>query len=175
MCYRGLMLRSLLVASSLGLLVAACWSLDTSSVTELASACQAGETKCGDTCVDVTTSSIHCGDCNLKCASGASCTDGRCSAYEAQACNAVTKRPGMQLCDAKCVDTEFSDTDCGACGKACPDGTSCSFGTCKEQCPAPLKFCGAGCVTPSSDKDNCGRCGNACANDERCNFGVCEK
>lgn len=167
-------LRAIAVLAALFVVLAACSPIGTDDIKEIQATCGIHETKCGESCVDTQTSSLHCGQCNVPCASGSSCTDGRCEEYDAQACNAATKRPGMEMCGDICADTDFSNIDCGACGHACPDGTKCNFGECTEQCSSPLKYCGQGCINPNTDKDNCGRCGNQCADDQRCEFGVCE-
>lgn len=152
-----------------------CMPFDPKDISELSSQCLGGQVKCGDTCVDPNTSSLHCGGCGLACANGSSCNQGRCETLEAQACNAKTKKPGMQMCGAYCADIQFSNSNCGSCSNACAEGSFCNFGRCVEQCGSPLKYCGVGCVNPSMDKDNCGSCGVKCAANERCKFGVCEK
>src|SRR5208337_3872196 len=42
--------------------------------------CQAGQAMCNGTCVDLQTSSHHCGTCGNVCGSGTSCTNGMCTA-----------------------------------------------------------------------------------------------
>ena len=38
--------------------------------------CPVGQQRCGDVCVDVTSSSSNCGQCGVSCPSGQSCVDG---------------------------------------------------------------------------------------------------
>ena len=42
--------------------------------------CPAGQVKCGNQCIDVTSDPSHCGNCNDRCASGQSCVSGVCQA-----------------------------------------------------------------------------------------------
>jgi hypothetical protein len=41
-----------------------------------------------------------------------------------------TCAPGETLCGAVCVDTGFDESNCGACGVACPAGQTCELGVC---------------------------------------------
>ncbi|CAN5565545.1 hypothetical protein BH09CHL1_BH09CHL1_34770 [soil metagenome] len=78
---------------------------------------------------------------------------------------------------ADCVNLDFDDDNCGACGSACDFGLSCSFGSCQctlvgaTSCPGT--FGGVTCINPDFDDDNCGACGNACDFGLSCSFGSC--
>ena len=106
-----------------------------------------------------------------------------------QQCNPVTRRcqcvgecaegdggmmmcpPGRMACGGGCVDLNFDNANCGACGMICPPGTVCDGGSCR--CPAPLSFCDSRCVNLSNDNDHCGACGNRCAPRTNCEGGMC--
>ncbi len=125
-----------------------------------AAQCAAPLRDCSGACVDVMTSTEHCGVCGESCASGATCTLGQCS------CPA-----GLQACDAACVDPMTSSEHCGSCGNACSDGEVCTGGTCA--CAEGFESCADGCVDTQSSDDNCGACGSACGLGEVCVAGEC--
>ncbi|HEY6724232.1 MAG TPA: hypothetical protein VI197_09365, partial [Polyangiaceae bacterium] len=76
-------------------------------------------TACGNECVDLDSSTKHCGTCDMACQGGFPCTDGECRCPD-----------GETLCDGVCVNTESEPAHCGACGSACPEGESCIIGQC---------------------------------------------
>ena len=51
-------------------------------------------------------------------------------------------------CNHVCLDTTVDNKNCGACGKACANGTVC---------------CNGACVNTATDAANCGACGRSCA------------
>src|SRR5690606_23311965 len=51
---------------------------------------------------------------------------------------------GQTSCGGVCVDTMTNAMNCGACGTACPTGSSCTAGACA--CPEGQEPCGAACV-----------------------------
>jgi hypothetical protein len=73
-------------------------------------------TVCGADCVDLTTSSAHCGKCETACGNGQTCQASACACPSGQA-----------FCDSKCVMADR--LHCGASCTACLDdeicGTSC--------------------------------------------------
>jgi hypothetical protein len=81
--------------------------------------CRAGETECGETCVDAKSDPAHCGGCDHACSQV--CAQGEC----ASTCEAPTTN-----CNSACVDTTSSNFHCGACGNACPIGKSCIGSQC---------------------------------------------
>ena len=70
---------------------------------------------------------------------------------------------GTSECADECVNLDFDNQNCGACGVECAPDELCAFGTCEGTCDAPLVECDGVCVDPSSDPFNCGACGNVCA------------
>ena len=75
--------------------------------------------QCGDDCVDLTSSPVHCGECNQACDAPRSCQDGQCIC------------PGSDdYCGGDCIDTSTDDNHCGSCGNTCPGGELCVEGDC---------------------------------------------
>jgi hypothetical protein len=64
------------------------------------------------------------------------------------------------------VDLAQDQNNCGVCGKAVPNGASCSSGTpaCYEQAQV---ICGDSCVSLDTSA-NCGACGHACSEAAMC-------
>jgi len=79
------------------------------------------ETCGGIQCVDLETSTEHCGACNQPCEEGALCGQGTC----VEACES-----GTELCDSACVDVRTDEQHCGTCGKRCGLGSTCQAGAC---------------------------------------------
>ncbi len=123
-------------------------------------------------CVDVKTDPLNCGDCGKVCQPVVNAT---------QVCvsgNCVTQCSGtFRDCDAKpdngCeTDVAMSQTDCGACGVACPETADhaapvCMGGTCTANCESGYADCdhdlANGCeVNLLGDDKNCGTCGKTC-------------
>lgn len=131
--------------------------------------CAAGEERCGETCVDVSTHPEHCGGCGQACDAGQRCEEGICGGGD------ETCPEGRQACGGACVDVETDDAHCGGCHVACDEGEQCVGGDCVDLCPAGESFCGElGCVDVFGDDPNhCGACGRTCAEGQRCEEGVC--
>ncbi|MDP3275375.1 MAG: hypothetical protein Q8Q09_09290 [Deltaproteobacteria bacterium] len=132
--------------------------------------CPAGQTQCGDDCVDTLREVSHCGACDEGCAApdgqhqSPLCIEGRC----ATACE-----PPYFDCDGLasngCERRLDTVTDCGRCGEQCAGAipmcnTNAMTGvsTCAP-CPSGTSACGTQCVNTSNDPRNCGGCGSTCA------------
>lgn len=71
-----------------------------------------------------------------------------------------------------CIDILENDTDCGACGNACPSESECNGGEC--QCFIATETpCPDGCADLQEDESNCGGCGLTCTSSESCLAGEC--
>lgn len=80
--------------------------------------------------------------------------------------------PGtLTSCDGDCVDTRSSLNHCGACGRACVEGTFCLEGTCADSCP--LTICGSECADTTSSPVHCGECDMACGDTGFCRDSTC--
>ena len=120
----------------------------------------AGETQCGDQCVDVLTDPANCGSCGIPCSAGQSCQNGICQCQS-----------GM-LCNGACVSSDA--THCGSCTTTCSTNQVCSNGTCTSSCSSGQTLCGSACVvTNGSDALNCGACGQTCGSTQSCESGAC--
>jgi hypothetical protein len=109
-----------------------------------------GATGCGNT----QTNPQNCGQCGKVCATGATCTAGKCD------CGT-----GKTECNGACIDTQTDAKNCGSCGQACSGGSStwsCVAGTCTVGCSGTQTACNNVCVDTQTDNQNCGQCGNAC-------------
>jgi hypothetical protein len=122
--------------------------------------CAAGQTLCGDHCVDLSADSSNCGSCGQVCPTGTSCNSGVCS------CAA-----GLLQCSSVCVDQTQDPRNCGNCGTSCQTGQLCQLGQC--QCQMGLTPCNGACVDTQSSGDNCGACGNVCPAGLMCSSGTC--
>src|SRR5687768_10381288 len=55
-----------------------------------------------------------------------------------------------------CADVGTDEANCGRCGHACPEGSTCAEGVC---CPRGTTNCRGICVDLKTDERHCGRCG----------------
>ncbi len=113
--------------------------------------------------VDLLRDPSNCGSCGHDCGGGLewSCVGGKCTFGCAL--------PGTGDCDDDpsngCeTDFNFDSTNCGDCGKKCPDGFVCNGGTCIDPCKASNlpDTCNGACTNLTRDDSNCGACGNRC-------------
>lgn len=117
---------------------------------------------CGeDTCVELQTSTAHCGACDNPCPQGVACVEGVC------ACPQETV-----LCDGSCVDVASDPAHCGGCGDACDERLFCADGSCVDDCGA-LTECSGACVDLTDNALHCGGCDVTCADGEVCVSGQC--
>ncbi|TNE48752.1 MAG: hypothetical protein EP343_15190 [Deltaproteobacteria bacterium] len=126
------------------------------------SCCLVGQTCCEGQCVDLPSSTEHCGQCGDACKAGEKCCKGRCRDVLSNldhcgacgqvcptqsCCNGVCCAPGQTCCEGQCLDVRYDAKNCGACGVSCKAGEICCKGL---------------CVDPNSD-EHCGACGNRCS------------
>ena len=135
--------------------------------TDPAPLCPEGQSRCGDTCVDLSSSSAQCGACGQACAGTEACVAGTCQC-----------RPGATRCGEACVVTASDPDHCGGCagegGEACAAQAVCEAGECKTACTrAGATVCGRACVDLQTDAFHCGACGGGCADARGCHAGAC--
>lgn len=119
------------------------------------------ETCGGDACVDLATSTQHCGECGNACPDGIPCNGGECTC------------PGtQQLCDGVCVDLQTDLQHCGDCSTGCDSGQVCAAGECADGC-GDLTDCSGACVDLQSNTEHCGECDNPCGPGILCDAGGC--
>ena len=131
--------------------------------------CTAGQTACGNACVDLQTDRLHCGACNISCVVGAPCTDGRCECLA-----------GQTKCGNACVDLSTNAANCGTCGHTCGLGT-CQGASCAcNPTPTTVTVCPPGafttgtCIDTATNGANCGGCFDACVPAEVCSASSCQ-
>jgi hypothetical protein len=130
-------------------------------------------------------------DCRTGCGTGANCqvtvqnADG--VACNQGACDYSSCVQNWDSCDGSrtngCERNINTDTNCGACGRACQTNTGTSSNTCSNQvcqpnCVLHWASCDGdpvdGCeVNTWTDRQNCGSCGHVCGAGEMCVSGEC--
>ena len=129
--------------------------------------CVEGQSRCGDVCVDLSSTASHCGACGVACSSTEACVEGACQC-----------RPGATLCDGRCIVTASDPAHCGGCagagGTACAPDQVCEQGQCKATCTlASSERCERSCVDLDTDAFHCGTCGTVCTDARSCRGGTC--
>jgi hypothetical protein len=153
-------------------------------------ACDADQTCCNGTCVNVDSDNTNCGACGNACSAPQVCSAGTCHCSGGPGCMAgETCCPGIG-----CVDLATDRNHCGACNKTCNPGEDCAANACNcaggaacgvgglcctsagkcstdgvscqcgaSACSAPSLCCpGDACLNVTSDVNNCGDCGHMC-------------
>ncbi|KAK4163216.1 hypothetical protein QBC43DRAFT_213408, partial [Cladorrhinum sp. PSN259] len=92
-----------------------------------------------------------------------SANEARCECY----CNGSSD---LHLCNKQCVNVRSNPSNCGGCGRTCPEGTQCSG----LGCVCSKNTCGNLCLDFKTHPRNCGRCGNVCSTGY-CYQGVCSE
>lgn len=159
-----------------------------------ASGCEAGETACGDSCVDVSSDVRNCGGCGTvfvcpdPMRASPTCVEGACGF----SCDA-----GFDDCDGDAsngCETPLTTTDdCGSCDSACDPATDATIGCVMSSatrscaitaCSGTKRDCDGvyanGCEADiTASTDHCGGCGVVCTPGPRvatvtCDGGRCE-
>jgi len=130
---------------------------------------------CDGTCVR-SVSEEHCGACNVRCASSASCV----IQNDIPAC--VCKDESLSYCNGLCLDISRDMEHCGVCQNACLNlpnikNPTCSGGRCYYQCTDGYSDCdddpANGCESDlRSDPLHCGTCFKSCGTGQ-CLHGTC--
>lgn len=120
--------------------------------------CPAGQTRCGDTCVDPTSNNDNCRTCGFFCASGLKCVNSVC--VDAGCGSDPGTGAALIVCNGICSNVATDQNNCGACGVVCASGAECKDGACA--CVAGMVDCAGTCIDTAINLDNCGACGQAC-------------
>jgi hypothetical protein len=80
-----------------------------------------GQTRCGNSCVNLDVDDVNCGTCGNICGVFEECLIGVCVCQD-----------GIQSCGGVCTDMRQDDLNCGDCGVVCPAGETCKNGKCKK-------------------------------------------
>jgi len=119
----------------------------------------------------------RCSACQVCSGDGSACIavpDGSGVASEYYSCG-PDAYGGLWCCGGRCVDTLSSIDNCGACGNACTEGTSChkmAGGGVGCRCRDWETACNGTCANLQTDPNNCGQCGHVCPSGD-CANGVC--
>jgi hypothetical protein len=106
--------------------------------------CLAGSTRCGSTCVNLSSDQLNCGACGNGCDPGMVCSLGACAASCAV---------GLEDCSGACSDLSIDPAHCGGCATPCDAGDVCWGGACQGYC---LTVAGPALTSGGSGKYNTG-------------------
>jgi hypothetical protein len=88
-------------------------------------------------CADLALDDRNCGGCGVICPAGQSCQNGLCngllecaSGRAGSYCNLDAGLSYLCCPGSGCADTSTDSSNCGACGAVCPNGHSCTAGSC---------------------------------------------
>lgn len=89
--------------------------------------CPFGREYCSGECVNTTVNEEHCGGCDNRCPTEATCTGGSCTCPE-----------GFAYCGGECVDLAVDPVHCGGCNEPCSSDEDCVGRACapRESCPS---------------------------------------
>jgi len=97
---------------------------------------------------------------------------GECVCPPGRGCGSGCCEAGETCCDGLCVNTDFWNSHCGACGVTCPAGMNCAGGTC--HCPTGHLTCGDTCV-PSYVQGFEGAWTGCCSDADCPGPGICDE
>ena len=148
--------------------------------------CNAGFADCNGAAMDGCETDLgsdprNCSGCGNLCASGETCSGGRCvgaCSPDGSGC-----APGLMCCGIACANTSSDTRNCGMCGRICgplPNasvtcvGGDCRIGACNPGFANCDGLFGNGCETDTrSSPANCGGCGLACSPGQMCVGSTC--
>lgn len=133
--------------------------------------CAAGQSLCGDVCVDVQASATHCGGCDRPCPSGQGCDRGVCRAPMSD-CRMGGACPAMNYCD---LTAGMCRPGCAE-DIHCPTGERCDFATRTCGCATGTHRCSGRCVaddSPATCGTSCTPCPTTSFGTATCTAGVC--
>jgi len=148
-----------------------CGASQVCTATGCASACPIPTTYCNGACVNLATTTDHCGSCANACAQPIHGTAQCLSSMCVPACAS-----GYVPVNGNCVDENTDPTCCGPSCLTCPapfgGEARCNSGVCGDICPPGLAVCAGKCADTQRDIAHCGGCGSPCAG--ICSGGTCD-
>ncbi|MBI5513077.1 MAG: hypothetical protein HY909_04870 [Deltaproteobacteria bacterium] len=105
----------------------------TADVADVPLVCAMGLFACGASCVNLLTSTAHCGLCNKACPAMHACVNGTCIGPPPCASFQTLCGADAGVVDAGagvCVDLLTNSANCGGCGRGCPASQACVNGVC---------------------------------------------